>query len=178
MNNIMPMSTTTRHNKITMGISGEIIDLLKKKEVFALQEQCALSHWGYRNKNELTYLVDIDDVEDIKEFKDFTIYEIDYVQPDFVLFKDNPYITDDKDLRTAGQPDLIVEVWSKSNTKRDRAFLQELYATSDVTEFWQIDQNSNTVKCSIGETKLPNQSLKNILKTQKGLEFDLRYLAI
>ena len=178
MNNIMPMSTTTRHNRITMGISGEIIDLLKKKEVFALQEQCALAHWGYKDKNELTYLVDIDEVEDIKDFKDFTIYELDYVQPDFVLFKNNPYITDDKDLRTAGQPDLIVEVWSKSNTKRDRAFLQNLYATSNITEFWQIDQNSNKVKCSIGTMELPEQSLKNILKTQEGIEFDLRYLAI
>ena len=62
--------------------------------------------------------------------------------------------------------------------KHDRDFLRNLYATSDVTEFWQIEQNSNTVKCLIGATKLPNQSLKNILRTQKGLEFDLRYLAI
>ena len=178
MDNIMPMSTTTRHNKITMGISGEIVDLLKKKEVFALQEQCALAYWGYRNKNELTHLVDIEDIENLERFKDYTIYELDYVQPNFVLFKDNDYVTDNRDLRTAGQPDLIVEVWSEGNKKSERVFLQNLYATSDITEFWQIEQNSNTVKCSIGETKLPNQSLKNILKTQKGLEFDLRYLAI
>ncbi|MCL1794962.1 MAG: hypothetical protein FWG34_13980 [Oscillospiraceae bacterium] len=33
------------------------------------------------------------------------------------------------------------------------------------------------LKCSIGAMKLPEQSLANVLKTQKGLEFDLRYLA-
>jgi Uma2 family endonuclease len=100
------------------------------------------------------------------------------VQPDFLLFKDNKYITDSRDLRTAGQPDLIVEVWSRSNTKSDRDFLRDLYSKSDITEFWQVEQNSNTVKCSLGKIKLPEQSLKNVLKTQKGLEFDLRYLAI
>ena len=40
-----------------------------------------------------------------------------------------------------------------------------------------MEQNSDTLKCSIGTEKLPEQSLKNVLKTQKGLEFDLRYLA-
>ena len=122
-------------------------------------------------------LVKAEDIEDIEQFKNNTIYELDYVQPDFVLFKDNKHITDSRDLRTAGQPDLIVEVWSGGNTKNDRDFLRELYATSDITEFWQIEQHSNTVKCSAGTVELPKQSLKNILRTQKGLEFDLRYLA-
>ena len=81
-------------------------------------------------------------------------------------------------MKTAGQPDLVVEVWSDGNTPTDRAFLQKLYASSSITEFWQVEQDSNAVKCSIGEEKLPDQSLTNILKTQKGLEFDLRYLAI
>jgi hypothetical protein len=68
-------------------------------------------------------------------------------------------------------------VWSDGNTKSDRIFLQNLYAASDITEFWQLEQDSNTVKCSMGAIKLPDQSLTNILKTQKGLVFDLRYLA-
>jgi len=179
MDNIMPMSTTTRHNRITSTFFGEILNLLKKKEVFALQEECALVHWGSKSKKSSTMsLVEIEDIEDAEEFKEFTIYELDYIQPDFLLFKDNKYITDSRDLRTAGQPDLIVEVWSKNNTKNDREFLQNLYETSDITEFWQIEQNSNKVKCSMGTKKLPEQTLKNVLKTQKGLEFDLRYLAI
>ncbi|MCL2099276.1 MAG: Uma2 family endonuclease [Oscillospiraceae bacterium] len=178
MDNIMQMSTTVRHNKIIMAISGEIKELLRKKAVYALQEECALVHWGRKRKNELTSLINTADIEDLERFEDFTIYELDYVQPDFLLFKDNKYITDSRDLRTAGQPDLIIEVWSDGNTKTDRAFLQDLYATSDITEFWQMEQYSNTVKCSAGTMNLPDQSLKDILRTQKGLEFDLRYLAV
>ena len=178
MDNLVQMSTTGRHNMILQSLVGTIYDLIKKKEVFARQEQYSIVHWGSKRKPSLSVgLVKAEDIEDIENFKNNIIYELDYVQPDFVLFKDNKYITDDRDLRTAGQPDLIVEVWSGGNTKSDRAFLQNLYATSDITEFWQIEQDSNTVKCSLGTVKLPEQSLKNILRTQKGLEFDLRYLA-
>ena len=178
IDNFLQMSTTNRHNKITSSLFGNIFNLVKNNEVLALQEQCSIVYRGEKNNPKSLNFVKIQDIEDIEEFIDFVIYELDYVQPDFLLFKDNKYITDSRDLRTAGQPDLIVEVWSKSNTKNDRAFLQNLYATSDITEFWQIEQNSNTVKCSVGAKELPKQSLKNILKTQKGLEFDLRYLAI
>ena len=179
MNNFLQMSTTNRHNRMIRKLTTAMVELEEKKEVLILQEQCSIVYYGStKQKMVRSGLVKIAEIEDMKEFKDYTIYELDYVQPDFVVFKDNEYITDSRDLRTAGQPDLIVEVWSKNNTKSDKDFLRALYATSDITEFWQIEQNSNTVKCSIGETKLLNQSLKNVLKTQKGLEFDLRYLAI
>ena len=177
MDNLVQMSTTGRHNMILQSLVGTIYDLIKRKEVFARQEQYSIVYWGSKKKPSLSLsLVRAEDIEDIEKFRNNTIYELDYVQPDFVLFKDNKYITDSRDLRTAGQPDLIVEVWLDGNTKNDRVFLQDLYATSDITEFWQIEQNLNTVKCSLGNIKLPGQSLTNILKTQKGLEFDLRYL--
>ena len=173
------MSTTNRHNRMIRKLTNAMVELEEKKEVLILQEQCSIVYYG-STKQRIVYdgLVDVEEIEDMEEFKNHIIFELDYIQPDFVLFKDNKYVTDDRELRTAGKPDLIVEVWSGSNTKRDKMFLQNIYATSDITEFWQIEQNSNTVKCSIGETKLPNQSLKNILRTQKGIEFDLRYLAI
>jgi len=178
MDNFLQMSTTGRHNMLTSSLFGEIYGLLKKREIYALQEQCSIVYYGKKDEPTGLNLVKIDDIENMEEFKDFVIYELDYVQPDFMLFKENGYIKDSRDLRTAGRPDLIVEVWSKNNTRNDRMFLEYLYATSEITEFWQIEQNSNTVKCSMGSAKLPNQSLKKILKTQKGLEFDLRYLAI
>ena len=178
MDNFLQMSTTGRHNRLTSSLFGSIFNFVKNNEIYALQEQCSIVYWGKKDSPNSLSFVKITDIEDIEEFKEFTIYELDYVQPDFLLFKDNKYITDNRDIRTAGQPDLIVEVWAKSNTKNERAFLQDLYATSDITEFWQIEQNSNKVKCSMGKIKLSDQSLKNILKTQKGLEFDLRYLAI
>jgi len=175
----MPMATTDRHNELTSSLFGEIYDLFKKREIHALQSDCALVHWGQRDKNELTSLIDVkdkNDIEDIDDFLEIIILELDYVKPDFMLFKDNPYLRNERGTRRAGQPDLIVEIWSRSNTKRDKEFLRQLYATSAITEFWQIEQDSNVVKCSMGKTILPDQSLTNILKTQRGIEFDLRHL--
>ena len=64
------------------------------------------------------------------------------------------------------------------NTSDDRDFLKFLYSTSDITEHWYIEQDSNTVECYLGKEKLDDQYLTNLLVTQKGFEFDLRYLAI
>ena len=41
-----------------------------------------------------------------------------------------------------------------------------------------IAQDSNKIECYIGKKKISAQYLTDILKTQKGLEFDLRYLVI
>ena len=103
---------------------------------------------------------------------------LDYIQPDFMFFKNNLFLENGKKLRIAGQPDLIVEIWSEENTQREKDFKMSLYKTSPITEHWYIDQDSNKVKCHMGGGQLPDQCLTNILKTQKGLEFDLRYLAI
>jgi Uma2 family endonuclease len=174
----MPMSTTKRHNKITGTLFSETIDMLRKNEVNALQEECALVYWGTKKNSNGFDLVDATKIVDKSDFTENIILELEYVQPDFVLFKNNLFIENKRQTRTAGQPDLIVEVWSESNLKNDRAFLQNLYATSDITEHWYIEQDLNKVECYMGRKQLPEQSLKNILKTQKGLEFDLRYLAI
>jgi hypothetical protein len=178
MDNIMPMSTTIRHNRITMTISGAIIDLLRKKEVFALQEECALVHWGYKQKNDLTKLVNISEIDDIDKFKKITINRLDYVQPDFMLFEKNPYLYNEYETRTAGYPDLIIEVWSDGNDKSDREFKLNLYSTSPITEHWYIEQDSNEVECYLGNGKIENQSLLDVLVSRGGLKFDLRYLAI
>jgi hypothetical protein len=179
MDNLVQMSTTGRHNKFIGTLVSRIFPLVENNEASIFHEQYSIVYYGSRRKtSDYHCLVDIAEIDDINKFLDRTIYELDFIQPDFVVFKDNKYITDSRDLRTAGQPDLIVEVWSDGNTKSDKIFLRNLYATSEKTEFWQIEQNSNTVECSLGAIKLSEQSLKNILKTQKGLEFDLRYLAI
>ena len=62
MSNYMPMSTTGRHNRMVMTISSAVIDLLRKKEVYALQEECALVHWGYKGKSDFKELVKIPDI--------------------------------------------------------------------------------------------------------------------
>ena len=73
---------------------------------------------------------------------------------------------------------MIVEVWSESNTVEEREWKFNLYSSSDETEHWYVDQDSNTVKCYFWHNELPDQCLTRILRTQDGIEFDLRHLAL
>lgn len=178
MDNYMPMGTTGRHNNLVGTFFSAIVDLLRKKEASAFHEECALTYLGTKKESMGFKLVDINSIDDRKRFIEKTMPLLETVQPDFMLFKDNLYLKNENDTRWAGQPDLIVEVWSESNSHQDRTFKMNLYATSPITEHWYIEQDSNKVECYIGSERLPDQCLTNILKTQKGLEFDLRYLAI
>ncbi|MCL2099273.1 MAG: Uma2 family endonuclease [Oscillospiraceae bacterium] len=173
----MGMGTTYRHNDIISTFSGDILPLKRKKELIAFHEQCPLVYYGDRGVSAGFKLVDVTAVADVERFLD-NIAELQHVKPDFMIFKDNPYLTNKKQTRTAGQPDLIIEVWSESNTDEDIIFLKHLYSTSPITEHWYIEQDSNKVECYIGKKQLAEQYLTNVLKTQKGLEFDLRYLAL
>ena len=177
MDIFMPMSTTARHNRISGTFFSRIVDLLERKEVHALHEECSLVYWG-RKMGANCSLVNISEIENLDQFKDSVIEDLYYVQPDFMLFKNNSYVENKRQTRTAGCPDLVVEIWSDGNTKNDRAFLQNLYATSTITEHWYIEQDSNDVACYLGLNRIENQSLTNILLTCGGLKFDLRYLAV
>ena len=147
-------------------------------EAYALHEEGALVHWGFKGKSDFKKLVDIFDIIDTDEFTKITINELDYVQPDFILFKKNRYLCNERETKIAGCPDLIVEVWSESNSKEERKFKFDLYSNSSIVEHWYIEQNSNTVECYLGNDRLDNQYLSNVLVTRGLLEFDLRYLAV
>ena len=177
MDNYMYMGTTVRHNKFVSTLINRIFSRIENGELSALHENCPLVFYGTKKSSAGFELIDVTSINDTERFLD-NITELEYVSPDFILFKENPYLRNKKETRTAGQPDLIVEIWSDSNTENDRAFLQNLYATSEITEHWYIEQDSNKVECYIGKRQLPDQYLTNVLVTQKGLEFDLRYLAI
>ena len=174
----MPMSTTDRHNEIINTFIGDIIPLRKKKEVFALQSDCALVHLGQRYIPSFIELVDISKIIDIEKFVNSEIEHLEYIQPDFMLFKDNPYLKNSKGLRTAGQPDLVIEVWSEGNSERDKNFKRQLYSSSAITEYWYIEQDSNEVECYYGKDRLEPKDLRELLVSRGGIEFDLRYLAI
>ncbi|MCL2096745.1 MAG: Uma2 family endonuclease [Oscillospiraceae bacterium] len=172
------LSTTVRHNRIATSLIGQVINMIMKNEVNALSEQCPLAYWGTKELPSGFELVDAEKIDDTEHFTEIVITELEYVKPDFLMFKNNPYLENKRQTRTAGRPDLIVEIWSESNSKNDRAFLQNLYATSDITEHWYIEQDSNEVICYLGRNRLENQYLTDVLSTREGLKFDLRYLAI
>ncbi|MCL2055556.1 MAG: Uma2 family endonuclease [Oscillospiraceae bacterium] len=173
----MPMSTTIRHNKITSSLFGNIFELVKKNKVLALQEECALVHWGLKRKADISKLVNIEALDDAAMFIKDVIDDLDYVMPDFLVFKDNKYLCNERETRIAGLPDLIIEVWSKSNAEDERNFKFDLYSGSPSTEHWYIEQDSNKVACYFGSEKLEEQSLSSVLLTRSGLKFDLRYLS-
>ena len=174
---ISTMGTTHRHNNLVSTLMNRIFNRIESGEILACQEQCPLVYFGTKELPVGFKLIDVNGINDVQRFLE-NITELEHVKPDFMLFKNNAYLRNKKQTRTAGQPDLIVEVWSESNTDNDRAFLQNLYATSDITEHWYIEQDLNKVECYLGKEKLPDQYLTDVLVTQKGLAFDLRYLAV
>lgn len=174
----MEMATSGRHTRLSGTFFSEVVGLLKKKEIYALQEENALVYWGDKKEPHLIRLVDVNEIEDIDKFTKEIIHDLYYVQPDFFFFKKNPYLHNKRETKIAGYPDLIVEVWSEDNTAFDRKIKLGLYSSSPVTEHWYIEQNSNEVVCYYGSDRIENQCLTNVLVTRGGLEFDLRYLAI
>ena len=183
MDSFMEMGTLGRHNEIITEIVGKLFSLIeRRREIRIWHENYPLVYHGKRTELDTLSLIDISQIEDIGIFKENVMTVLRRVEPDFMLFDKNVYIENsvknEKRSRVAGFPDLIIEVWSEENTKADREFKKFLYSTSPVTEHWYIEQDSNTVECYTGKEQLPDQYLTNVLVTQSGIEFDLRYLAI
>ena len=178
MSTYLPMPTTTRHNNLTSGLSGNLFEYIKKQEVVVFQEECALVHWGSKREVNFTRLVDLNEIHQ-ENFIKRSINELEYVMPDIIVFYKNKFITNEVGTRIAGIPDLIIEVWSESNDNYEKEFKLNLYKTGGhKIEHWYIQQDSNIVEVYIGENKLPNKNMSDILTAQNGLNFDLRYLAI
>ena len=178
MDIFMPMSTKLRHNEIITALIIKIANLIERQAVRVFHEEGSLVYHGKRQEAQFISLVHIEKLEDIDFFKNNVMNELYFVQPDFVLFKQNDYIENTNRTRLAGCPDLVIEIWSDGNTNDEKAFKKFLYSTSDKTEHWYIEQDSNEVQCFLGQNSLPAQSLLNVLRTTNGIEFDLRRMAI
>ena len=174
----MEMATTLRHNRLIRTLSSEIIEFERRNEAYALSEEGTLVYWGNRKEPDFIKLVNIEEIEDVDRFKQITINDLYYVQSDFFMFKKNKYLYNERETRIAGQPDLIVEIWSEDNTEFGRKTKLDLYSSSPVTEHWYAEQDSNEVICYLGRDRLENQYLTDVLVTRDGLRFDLRYLAL
>ena len=174
---INEMSTTTRHNHFVASLIGRIFPLFVKKEIHPLQENGALVYYGDKLEG-LEELVDPGTIENKEEFISGEIYTLNFVQPDFLIFYRNEFIQDRKNIRTAGIPDLVVEVWSDGNKPPERDMKFRIYSSSDMCEHWYIEQDSNIVTCFKGKQQLNNQYITNILTTTTGLEFDLTHMAL
>ncbi|MCL2774357.1 MAG: Uma2 family endonuclease [Oscillospiraceae bacterium] len=178
MDAYMPMSTSKRHNEIITSLIIKLASLIEQRKIHVWHEESSLVFWGKKTELCSLSLVDIERIADIESFRDNVINELYCVQPDFMLFQHNKYIENKKRTRTAGCPDLIIEIWSDGNSEDEKTFKKFLNSTSDKTEHWYIEQDSNEVNCFFGKKTLPKQSLSNILHTKNGIEVDLRRMAI
>ena len=183
MDYLMEMGTLGRHNEIITEIVGKLFGLVEqRRDIRIWHENYPLVYWGKRTEPDTLALIDISQIEDMQAFRENVMNILRRVEPDFMLFDRNAYVensaADKNRSRVAGFPDLIIEIWSEENTKADREFKKFLYATSPVTEHWYIEQESNEVECYLGERTLPKQYLTDILRTQNGIEIDLRYMAL
>jgi len=150
------------------------IEKCLKEAITVYGENTALVHYGHRKSDPFTLsLVEVDSLSDVS-----VINWLQFVEPDFMLFQQNKFIWNDMETRVAGCPDLVVEIWSKSNILSEREAKFLIYSSSNKTEHWYIEQDSNEVSCYKGSDKLDNQTLNDILCTQDGLKFDLTHIAL
>lgn len=171
------MATFPRHGHLVMSLFPNILELFKEKKVYPLQEENILVFFGKKYSLEET-LVDVSNLHDVEHFREKVIDTLAFVQPDFLFFQENKFVQSNNTLKTAGVPDLIVEVWSDSNDQYEREFKFRLYSSNQNCEHWYLEQESNRVEKFLGTQKQATQTLNEILVTTKGIKFDLRYLAL
>jgi hypothetical protein len=162
------MGTTERHMKILDALTINLLHGIKNDKAGNCKygrEQLALvkNHEKLIDINQLTNI----QIELVKK----NINTMKIVQPDFFVFKNNKHIANEKITRYVGVPDLIVEVWSDTNTKNHRDRLRNLYVSSGAT-FWEIEQNSPKVICWNNQ-KAEEYLLKDIDSFPWGQKIDL-----
>ena len=171
------MATYPRHGHLIMSLFPNILNLFKEGLVYPLQEEQILVYSGKKYSGEEA-LVDAGDLADEDKFVNKIIDSLGYIQPDFLFFKDNRYIQSSNGLKTAGVPDLVVEVWSDNNDRWERDFKFRIYSSSEKCEHWYMEQDMNQVERFLGKTKLTSATIKEVMHTTKGIAFDLRHLAL
>ena len=179
------MATSLRHNKIAQGFIGGAVRFEDRTnaEINYYSESCALAYTKNSMSNVPVQLINASTANIIKEYGSMekfmqVIDNLDFVQPDFMIFQKNPFITNKSEWKIAGQPDFIVEIWSESNTEREISAKKTLYSTGAETEHWYIYQDKNVIECWLGEKRLEDKSMAGKLSSISGIEFDLKKLAL
>lgn len=87
--------------------------------------------------------------------RDFTVEDgKNHLEPDIVVIG-NPDIV--KDDGCHGAPDLVIEIVSKSTSKRDYGIKMLKYRTADVKEYWIVDPIRETVMVFWFEDETQNE---------------------
>ena len=179
MSNIMEMGSTARHRRLLEYVSKSINSLFERNELIHFSESASLVYMGHKKQPTLCHLIDLKTIDNENEFMEDILNDLELVTPDYMHFvRNNKFLINTNETRVVGNPDLVIEVWSKSNSIYDRDFLKFLYSTNPTTEHWYIEQDSNIVECWIGNKRIEDKYLTDLLTTKNDIEFDLRYLKL
>ena len=160
------MGTTKRHLDILDIITSNFLNNNRKnKNIEYGREQIAL----VKNHEKLIDIASLTDEQ--KDKLELYMNTMKIIQPDFFVFKNNPYLTNNKVTRYVGVPDLIIEVWSETNKEEDKSKLRELYISSG-SVFWEIDQDNPLITCW-ENGRMSQHSLRDPIKTPWGQVLDL-----
>ena len=168
---ILTMGTTVRHMEILDAFT-EFGSKKKRQnpQIITGREQIALVE-NYDKLIDVSELTELDIQTVIKN-----IGKLKYTYPDFMIFNSNPVIISKNETRYAGIPDLIVEVWSKTNQEAERIQKRNLYRTNN-SELWEIDQDSPVITCWNKKGEMYQQYMNKTVTTPWGEEIDLTELA-
>ncbi|MCL1997759.1 MAG: hypothetical protein FWG65_03230 [Turicibacter sp.] len=162
-----------RHSELVTEMLFELRDNFPNYKPFLKKEDAGLCYEPNPLECLAPTLIDITKIEDTKMLNSCSTFI-----PDILLFDKNEKMLSEDGFKIAGYPDLIIEVWSKWNDKKERWSKKYAYSTGKNTEHWYLTQNSNKIECWFEDEQLPNKSLKKVLVTQGGLKLDLRELAL
>ena len=109
--------------------------------------------------------------------------ENNVLQPDIIFIAVSRYHIIDENKKVAEEPDLVVEIWSPSNTKKEREMKHKTYQSEGVTEYWQIFPKKQEVKVEVlnenGKYKLFSEAKKKgkvCSKVLNGFEIEIQTL--
>jgi len=165
-----------RHTKLGNFLANELFNQIRKnvfdEKYFFSQGTTRLVYDGERYSG-FERLVDVAKIADVAAFAADGIYTLHSVEPDVMLFVENPYLKNRHGSYLAGCPDLVIEIWSESNSLEERNFKHRLYATSPATEHWYLAQDSEIIERWLGNNPLPTATLREKMHTQQGLTIDI-----
>ena len=91
---------------------------------------------------------------------DVIFSDFDVVEPDLVyVSNDRAKVVRPENIK--GAPDLVVEVLSYSNRRKDEITKRKLYETRGVTEYWVVDPEIDVIKIYRGGMRVAELSLEN-----------------
>ena len=167
----LKMPSIWRHRELISELNSVTWLLHEIKVLYRMSALAIDTNFGFTDVDSLS-------AWECTQLVDCGIIRFDYIFPDFAYFKNNTKQLTRKTFVTLGVPDFIIEIPTPGRHVNETRMRRNIYSLSEKCEHWYITLESNYVECYIGKHKLPFQSLKDVLITRDGIEFDLRHLSL